>query len=78
MSAAVYNVCLTSLPVIAFSLLDKPLAHRTLLTVPELYNRSTSLTQGAFWKAILDAVVHGGVCFFFSLYARPSSQVSPS
>jgi hypothetical protein len=44
-------VVLTSLPVIAFSLLDRPVSDAALVAHPQLYNSSTSLTGRAFWKA---------------------------
>jgi hypothetical protein len=44
-------VVLSSLPVMAFSLLDRPVSDATLLAHPQLYNTCTSLTGRAFWKA---------------------------
>jgi hypothetical protein len=49
-SAGLYNVVLTSLPIIAFALLDRPVSDAALLRRPQLYNNSTSLTGRAFWK----------------------------
>ena len=68
-SAGLYNVVLTSAPVVAFALLDRPARDDRLLAHPGLYNRSTSLTGRAFWKAILDANVASAIAFFIPLYA---------
>lgn len=77
-SAGVYNVFLTSLPIIVFSLFDKPVSNETLATVPQVYNKSTSLTPGAFWKSIWDSVVHSAICFFLTLYSVRLVRVGAS
>ena len=50
-SAGLYNVVLTSLPVLVYALLDRPATDAELLAHPQLYNNSSSLTGRAFWKA---------------------------
>lgn len=72
-SAGLYNVVLTSAPVVAFALLDRPLSDAGLLANPEAYNRSQSLSGRTFWKTLLDATAHGAICLFFALYGIPSS-----
>jgi magnesium-transporting ATPase (P-type) len=62
-SAAVYNVIFTSLPIFVFALHDRPVSRlRSLLAFPATYHPRSSLTTAAFWKtgvgvAALDAVV---------------------
>ncbi len=72
-SAGLYNVVLTSAPVIAFSWFDRPLSDEALLAHPGLYNNSTSLSGRAFWKVLFDANVHSLACFFIPLYAVPTT-----
>ena len=62
-SAAVYNVMFTSLPIFVFALYDRPVSRlRSLLAYPATYHPRSSLTTASFWKmgvgvAALDAVV---------------------
>ena len=50
-SAAVYNVIFTSLPILFFSLLDRPCRRfSTLVRYPRTYNRSLGLSIPIFWK----------------------------
>jgi magnesium-transporting ATPase (P-type) len=49
-SAAVYNVVFTSLPILLFSVLDKPLNFETMVQYPQTYNRSNGLSTLIFWK----------------------------
>jgi phospholipid-transporting ATPase len=72
-SAGLFNVVLTSAPVVAFALLDRPLSDAGLLAHPQAYNTSHSLSGRTFWKTLLDACAHGAICFFFALYGVPSS-----
>jgi magnesium-transporting ATPase (P-type) len=72
-SAGLFNVVLTSLPVIVFALFDRPLSDAGLLAHPQVYNRSRSLSGRTFWKTLVDAAVHGSICLFFALYGVPSS-----
>jgi phospholipid-transporting ATPase len=54
-SAAVYNVIFTSLPILFFSLLDQPYGFDTMQTYPRTYNKSRGLSVPIFWKT---GVVH--------------------
>ena len=72
-SAGLFNVVLTSAPVVAFALLDRPLSDAGLLAHPQAYDTAHSLSGRTFWKTLLDACVHGAICFFFALYGVPSS-----
>ena len=76
-SAGLYNVVLTSLPILIFALLDRPVSDAGLLAHPQLYNRSTSLSGRAFWKTIWDGTVASAVCFFVPVYAVPSASGGP-
>lgn len=50
-SAAVYNVVFTSLPILFFSLLDRPCEHFSkLLRYPRTYNKTLGLSIAIFWK----------------------------
>lgn len=49
-SAAVYNVIFTSLPILFFSLLDQPCKFETMQRFPRTYNKSQGLSISIFWK----------------------------
>lgn len=49
-SAAVYNVIFTSLPILFFSLLDQPCKFETMQRFPRTYNKSRGLSIPIFWK----------------------------
>jgi phospholipid-transporting ATPase len=50
-SAAVYNVIFTSLPILFFSLLDRPCEDlHTLLKYPRTYQKTLGLSVKVFWK----------------------------
>jgi len=70
-SAGLYNVVLTSAPVVAFALLDRPLSDAGLLAHPAIYGKAQGLSGRTFWKALVDANVHSLICLLFSLYAVP-------
>ena len=76
-SAGLFNVVLTSLPILIFALLDRPVSDAGLLAHPQLYNRSTSLSGRAFWKTIWDSTVASAVCFFVPVYAVPLASGGP-
>ena len=76
-SAGLYNVVLTSLPILLFALLDRPVSDAGLLAHPQLYKRSTSLSGRAFWKTIWDSTVASAVCFFVPVYAVPMASGGP-
>eukprot|EP01025_Chloroclados_australasicus_P031044 TRINITY_DN3132_c0_g4_i1.p1 TRINITY_DN3132_c0_g4~~TRINITY_DN3132_c0_g4_i1.p1 ORF type:complete len:1356 (-),score=176.40 TRINITY_DN3132_c0_g4_i1:580-4509(-) len=74
-SAAMYNVVFTSLPVLLFSLLDKPVDFHTLIRFPQTYNRNRSLTTLIFWKtAVISAVIDGLLCFFIPYLAAQATD----
>jgi phospholipid-transporting ATPase len=76
-SAGLFNVLLTSLPILIFALVDRPVSDAGLLAHPQLYNRSTSLSGRAFWKTICDSTVASAVCFFVPVYAVPLASGGP-
>jgi len=76
-SAGLYNVVLTSLPILLFALFDRPVSDAALLAHPQLYNKSTSLSGRAFWKTIWDSTVASAVCFFIPVYAVPLASGMP-
>jgi phospholipid-transporting ATPase len=49
-SAAVYNVIFTSLPILFFSLLDQPCSFDMLQRFPRMYGKSNNLSHAIFWK----------------------------
>ena len=71
-TAAGYNIAFTSLPILLFATLDRPVKDlKAFLRYPRLYDkrRSRSLTTASFWKAGIGlAIVHGAVCFFVPYY----------
>jgi len=73
-SAAMYNVVFTSMPILLFSVLDRPMGSNTLMRFPQMYNHSDSLSTAVFWKTgILQGLLDGAICFFIPLYS-----ISPS
>ena len=76
-SAGLYNVVLTSLPILLFALFDRPVSDAALLAHPQLYNKSTSLSGRAFWKTIWDSTVASAVGFFIPVYAVPLASGMP-
>ena len=69
-SAAAYNVVFTSLPIMAFAVLDRPVYRvSALLDSPATYHPRSSLTTRSFWKnGVLMACVDAAICFFVPLY----------
>eukprot|EP00210_Caulerpa_lentillifera_P006951 g6646.t1 len=73
-SAAMFNVVFTSMPILLFSVLDKPMDPNTMMRFPQIYNRSESLSAGVFWRTgVLQGFIDGALCFFLPYYA-----ISPS
>ena len=70
-SAALYNVVLTSLPILFFAVIDKPVSDTSYIVFPKLYNQGKSLNMRVFWKSILMAIVHSAICFFIPMYSVP-------
>lgn len=69
-SAAMYNVVFTSVPILLFALVDRPLSDESLIRFPQLYNRSQSLSTKVFWKSgILDGLLDATICFFIPVFA---------
>lgn len=66
-SAAVYNVIFTSLPILFFSLLDQPCKFETMQRFPRTYNKSRGLSIPIFWKT---GVLH--VCCHLNAWCRSS------
>jgi len=75
-AAAVYNVICTSIPILLFAVLDRPVKHfETLMRYPEMYNRGHSMATAVFWRySVMTAVFGGAVCFFFPYYAIVASD----
>lgn len=73
-SAAMYNVVFTSMPILLFSVLDRPVGDITLIRFPQMYNRSTSLATSTFWRTgILHGCFDAAVCFFIPYIAMATS-----
>ncbi|KFM22669.1 putative phospholipid-transporting ATPase IA [Auxenochlorella protothecoides] len=76
-TAAVFNVVFTSVPILLFAVLDRPVADlKTYIHYPRLYDKSElhTLTTASFWKTgVAQAVVHAAVCFFIPYYSIATS-----
>jgi len=73
-SAAMYNVVFTSMPILLFSVLDRPMGSSTLMRFPQMYNHSDSLSTVVFWRTgILQGLIDGAICFFIPLYSISAS-----
>ncbi|CAD7701700.1 unnamed protein product [Ostreobium quekettii] len=69
-SATMYNVILTSMPILLFSLIDRPVSDASLVRFPQLYNTAHSLSTRVFWRTgILDGMIVAAMCFFIPFYA---------
>ncbi|GAB4813242.1 hypothetical protein N2152v2_000288 [Parachlorella kessleri] len=77
-TAAVYNVVFTSMPILLFSILDRPVKNlNAYIRYPQLYDKRHlgSLTTASFWKTgVLLAAAHGAACFFFAYYSIAPSD----
>jgi len=77
-SAGLYNVVFTSLPILLFALMDRPLSDATLLAHPQLYGGASgggTLSGRSFWKSFLDGALASAACFFLPLLAVQSSSL---
>jgi magnesium-transporting ATPase (P-type) len=76
-TAAVFNVAFTSLPILLFAVLDRPVRElHAFVRYPALYDkrRARSLTTAAFWRSgVLLGIIHGAVVFFVPYYAIATS-----
>lgn len=73
-SASMYNVVFTSMPILLFAVLDRPMGNVTLMRFPQMYNNSDSLSTLVFWKTgILQGLLDGAICFFIPLYSISAS-----
>jgi len=76
-TAAVFNVVFTSLPILLLSVLDRPVGDlNAFIRYPQLYDKrdSRSLTTASFWKSgVLQGIWHGAVSFFIPYYSITTS-----
>jgi magnesium-transporting ATPase (P-type) len=76
-TAAVFNVAFTSLPILLLSVLDRPVGDfHAFIRYPQLYDKrdSRSLTTASFWKSgVLQGILHGAVSFFIPYYSIATS-----
>lgn len=73
-SAAMYNVVFTSMPILLFSLLDRPMGSSVMMRFPQIYNHAESLSTIVFWKTgILQGVIDGALCFYIPMYSITAS-----
>lgn len=69
-SAAMFNVVFTSMPILLFSLLDRPVDDEILIRFPHMYNQGSSLSAGTFWRTgVMKGVFDAAVCFFIPLFS---------
>ncbi|KAL3132559.1 hypothetical protein ABBQ32_009098 [Trebouxia sp. C0010 RCD-2024] len=74
-SAAAYNVVFTSVPILLFAVLDRPVIHfSSLIQYPQVYNNQKSLTTRVFWKSGVGmALLDAAIAFFIPYYSIVSS-----
>ncbi|KAL6765132.1 hypothetical protein V8C86DRAFT_2461703 [Haematococcus lacustris] len=79
-SAAVYNVVFTALPILMFALLDRHAPDADLLATPRLYQaRGAALASSEFWMSgVLLGLAHGVVSFFVPFLAITMDGIRPS
>jgi len=64
-SAFMYNVVFTSMPIGCFALFDRMVSDTSLLLNPRTYNNGNFLTATNFWKTgILQGILDGAIIFF--------------
>ena len=71
-TAGMFNVVFTSLPILLFAVLDRPVgALSAFIRYPQLYDKrkNNSLSTMSFWKSgVFQGILHGAVCFFVPYY----------
>lgn len=76
-TAAVFNVVFTSIPILLFAVLDRPVGElHAFVRYPQLYDKrkSRALTTASFWKGgVLQGIAHGAVSFFVPYYTIVTS-----
>ncbi|DBA65766.1 hypothetical protein WJX79_001197 [Trebouxia sp. C0005] len=70
-SAAAFNVVFTSVPILLFAVLDRPVINfSTLIQYPQVYNNQKSLTTRVFWKSGVGmALLDAAIAFFIPYYS---------
>lgn len=73
-SAALYNVVFTSMPILLFAVLDRPLSDISFLQFPQIYNKVHSLGTAVFWRTgVVHGLVDAAICFFIPFFAPVAS-----
>ena len=76
-TAAVFNVVFTSLPIFLFAVLDRPVSElHAFIQYPKLYDKrnSRALTTSSFWKSgVLLGICHAAISFFVPYYSIATS-----
>lgn len=71
-TAGMFNVVFTSLPILLFAVLDRPVgALSAFIRYPQLYDKrnNNSLSTLSFWKSgVMQGILHGAVNFFVPYY----------
>ncbi|KAL6088198.1 hypothetical protein STEG23_000715, partial [Scotinomys teguina] len=73
-----FNLFFTSLPPIAFGILDKDVSAETLLALPELYKsgqNSECYNLPVFWMSMADAFYQSLICFFIPYLTYRGSDI---
>jgi phospholipid-transporting ATPase len=72
-TAGMFNVVFSSMPILLFAVLDRPVGSLTaFIRYPQLYNKreNNSLSTLSFWKSgVLQGMAHGAVSFFVPYYS---------
>ena len=72
-TAGMFNVVFSSMPILLFAVLDRPVGSLTaFIRYPQLYNKrdNNSLSTLSFWKSgILQGIIHAAVNFFVPYYS---------
>lgn len=71
-TAGMFNVVFTSLPILLFAVLDRPVGSLSaFIRYPQLYDKrkNNSLSTLSFWKSgVMQGILHGAVNFFVPYY----------
>ncbi|QDZ20134.1 phospholipid-translocating P-type ATPase [Chloropicon primus] len=74
--ATVFNVVLSSLPILILATVDKPAEMKSLMDHPQTYNNSRALSTWNFWKAaLLKSTMTSALAFFVPYFSTSISGV---
>lgn len=72
--AMIFNVVLSSVPILVLAAVDKPAGMGTLLKYPQTYNTSRAMSNWNFWKAaLLKSILTSSLSFFVPYFSSSTN-----